>query len=405
MDTFCVLPFAHLNIHPNGQASVCCVSNAPLLDEQGQAYNIRTHELKAIWKSSALQGVRDQMMRGEQPKQCRGCYAMEAKGIESRRELENFAFLKPAQGARDGIGAYFAEREDTDDLRQSRDDLVRYKGRPWNVDLRFDNICNLKCVICGGHSSSRIEADPVHMAWTGEQQIERQPNRFGNVEKWIKSDALLEELIEFGSDVRYLLLAGGEPFRSRLAIDWMAHLGSTGHAKNVVLRIFTNLQRFNEDIVQLLMPFKKIHLILSIDATADTYEYVRFPGKWAVIEKNAARLAQEQTDRLHHANGGIRLSVSRFLRARAAQASAFSCSPFSVSGNRSKNTMSTGWSSIASNSIVWCRRASRLNGVFSPAMRACGSATPFPTPVEPSSSRFVSLMVTSSWSSPAPAAA
>lgn len=312
MQALCVLPFIHLNIHPSGQASVCCVSNAPLLDEQGQPYNIRSHNFEEIWNSRAIAEVREAMLRGERPAACASCYAVEDRGEESRRQIENTVFLEEAAalGPQGGVGAYCAEREGIDDLRTTVAQLAQYDGKPWNFDLRFDNICNLKCVICGGHSSSRIEADSVHMAWTGEQPITRQPNRFGNVEKWIKSDAVMNELIAFGEDVRYLQLAGGEPFLSRLALEWLAHLGASGRAGLVSLRIFTNLQTFDEGIIKLLEPFKKIHMILSIDGTRDVYEYVRYPGRWSTLSAHADLLEHALKDRLSQVDVTINATMS-----------------------------------------------------------------------------------------------
>jgi MoaA/NifB/PqqE/SkfB family radical SAM enzyme len=209
-----------------------------------------------------------------------------------------------------GVGAYCAAREGVAPLRQSAKQVMAYRGKPWNFDLRLDNMCNLKCVICGGHSSSRIEGDAVHMKWTGEQQIERTPNRFENRPSWIKSDEILKEIVAFGSDVRYLQLAGGEPFMSRLALDWMAELGRSGQAREVSLRIFTNLQTFNDRIIGLLEPFKKIHIILSIDSTGDVYEYVRYPGKWAVIEAHASKLAEARRTRLRQVDVSINTTMS-----------------------------------------------------------------------------------------------
>lgn len=312
MDTFCVLPFIHLNIQPNGQATVCCVSTIPLLDNEGKPYNIRTHRLEEIWNSPAMAAVRQQLLNAEQPPQCAGCYEAECRGKESRRQIENHMFLHEESFAvsQKGIGAYCAERENIGEMRTSRENVAQYAGKPWNFDLRFDNICNLKCVICGGHSSSRIESDSIHMAWTGEQPIVREPNRFGDAEMWIKSDALLAELIEFGSEVRYLQLAGGEPFLSKLALSWMACLAQSGRAKDVTLRIFSNLQTFSEEIIDLLSNFRKIHIILSIDGTEDTYEYVRYPGKWHTIERHAAMLASALRGKLQQTDVTINVTMS-----------------------------------------------------------------------------------------------
>ena len=213
-DTLCVLPFIHFNLLPNGQASVCCVSTDPLFDENNLQLNVRTHTLQAIWQSKTLRDVRTQMLASERPSQCLTCYKYEdSSGFSSHRMQQNSLFLN------DNLPI-----DNVENFPQiSRDKLKPTMIKPWYFDLRFDNLCNLKCVICSGSSSSRIENDPIHSAWTGEQSIERNPNRFG-MEKWVQSNILFEELVEMGSDVRFIQLAGGEPFMSELSLKWLKYL-------------------------------------------------------------------------------------------------------------------------------------------------------------------------------------
>jgi MoaA/NifB/PqqE/SkfB family radical SAM enzyme len=289
-DTLCVLPFIHFNILANGRASVCCVSNDPLLDREGTPLNIRTNSMEEIWNSDALRDVRRQMLAGEKPSQCMGCYKYEKRdGAGSHRTGQNWQFLlnpdEPPTLEADGWARFPKIR---------REDLSVDMGKPFYFDLRFDNLCNLKCVICFAYASSRIENDDVHRAWTGEEQIERTPNRFDNAQKWVRSTLLFEELRDIGSEVKYIQLAGGEPFMSDLALRWLAHLGETGGAKHVTLKVFTNLNTLNDRIIELLTPFRFIDMTLSIDAVDEVYEYVRYPGKWDVVLKNAKRLVAER---------------------------------------------------------------------------------------------------------------
>lgn len=304
MDTLCVLPFIHFNLLPNGQASLCCVSTAPLLDSDGKPLNVRTHALTEIWNSDALGEVRALMLAGERPSQCAGCYIYEeAAGAGSHRTGQNSLFLVDRA----------ADIAPTNDWvrfpKIGRDQLKPDMGKPWYFDLRFDNLCNLKCIICFAYASSRIERDPVHRAWTGEPPIERNPNRFGT-ERWVRSEILFDELRDIGSEVRYIQLAGGEPFMSELAMKWLKHLGETGRANFVTLKVFTNLNTFNDEIVSLLEPFRFIDMTLSIDGVGRVYEYVRYPGRWSTVAANAERLAAEQQGRLKHMNVSINATMS-----------------------------------------------------------------------------------------------
>ena len=46
----------------------------------------------------------------------------------------------------------------------------------------------------------------------------------------------------------------------------------------------------NEDFYNLVAQFKKVRLMMSIDGTGDTFDYIRYPGKWKQIDKNIHKL-------------------------------------------------------------------------------------------------------------------
>ena len=106
-------------------------------------------------------------------------------------------------------------------------------------------------------------------------------------------------------------------------------------------------------------------------------------------------------------SGALRIfrNASASLSARATQASALPLALSPASGISSKTTMSTGSPSMASKSMPWRRRAKSANGALRLGSRAWGSATPLPTPVDPSSSRLAISRTTSSAAKPVSAAA
>lgn len=297
-DTLCVLPFMHLNVMPAGTVHPCCASPMAIRDAIGTPLNIRTHTLDAIWKSAGLREIRTAMLHGEEPPHCADCYRVERQGFASVRTNYNALILD----AKPTPSASFASVD--------RASLKEDMGPPTYFDLRFDNVCNLKCVICFASESSSIERDPVHMAWTGEREIERYPNRFDNPAKWVASDDLLAELKAISANAQYVRLAGGEPFRSALALRWLDHLVRSGQAKAITLQVYTNFTLFNERLISLLAAFKVVSLVLSIDGTGDTYEYVRYPAKWSRIEENARLLVAEQQGRLRHLGVSINATMS-----------------------------------------------------------------------------------------------
>lgn len=307
--SLCVLPFIHFNILANGDATLCCASSTPLKNAVGEDLNVRSHSLNEIWHSEGLKGVRKMMLNGEQPSQCAQCYRNE-KRFDGRsfRTQQNALFL--IDDIEQAIDKSTTSDCDDNFPKFFVSDFKEEMDKPALFDLRFDNLCNLKCVICFGSASSQIEKDGVHMQWTGETATERKPNRFDNADNWTASDVLLHELTEISTDTRHIQLAGGEPFLSRLAMRWLKNLKDTGRAKEITLMVYTNFIKFDDDIIELLESFKRVQLILSIDAVGAVYEYARYPGKWSTIEKNARRLTSEINGRLSHLNVTLNVTIS-----------------------------------------------------------------------------------------------
>jgi sulfatase maturation enzyme AslB (radical SAM superfamily) len=81
-------------------------------------------------------------------------------------------------------------------------------------------------------------------------------------------------------------MIGGEP----LVIDFhdtiLEKIISLGMASQVSVRISTNLQSDIERKLELYSHFKKIDLSISVDGSGETYEYIRWPGKWQKIINN-----------------------------------------------------------------------------------------------------------------------
>src|SRR5688572_7287334 len=96
MESFCVLPWVHLATHPQGQVSLCC--RVDYEGGKGMARNGSTHlnlnssSITDIMNSETHRHSRLQMLKGERPPACKGCYHDEDQGVESKRQRENNIF-------------------------------------------------------------------------------------------------------------------------------------------------------------------------------------------------------------------------------------------------------------------------------------------------------------------------
>ena len=94
-DVYCPLPFNHMNWHPNGNVSVCCVAEMfPPNDGfyrnpvNKRMMNLSSNSVHEIWNESSVEEIRQQMLQGVEPPACKGCYKIEERGGTSRRQNE-----------------------------------------------------------------------------------------------------------------------------------------------------------------------------------------------------------------------------------------------------------------------------------------------------------------------------
>ncbi len=273
-DVFCALPWVHLNINPDGAATLCCQSHHPLREENGKPLNLQTHSLEEIWNSSALRGIRADMVAGKPVPHCFACHHNEKIGAGSYRLVAN-------QRWQATVDADLCEGGQT--------------RPPRYFDLRVGNLCNLKCVICKSLYSSQIERDPVHGPWT-EASYQRLEHRFEGSDDWDQAPEILDEIVAISRNVEEIQLAGGEPTINKTMIGWLNHLCETGKAAQIHLGLVTNFINVNPRIYNLLPAFKSVDLKLSIDGYGGVYDYVRYPGKWDYLIRNVEKAKSTRSD-------------------------------------------------------------------------------------------------------------
>lgn len=144
----------------------------------------------------------------------------------------------------------------------------------WRLDYRPDNLCNLKCRMCSPYSSSLIEEEYV---------------KHGQLDDFIpKRDT--DDVIDF--DMSYLeefAILGGEPTFNKKLYSILDYV--TLNPK-VRLSYTTNATSFPKQWSERIKKFKNVHVNLSIDATHDTYEYIRSNAQWKVVEKNIPKIIE-----------------------------------------------------------------------------------------------------------------
>lgn len=187
--------------------------------------------------NDSMKIVKEKFLRNQFPDGCLECKRKEENNLKSKRLYYN-NYLKKYD-IDSGIKTY---------------------------DLRLDKICNLKCVMCGPHLSSK---------WTEDEMVFSK--HIGN--KHIKKDNDLD--FDF-SNALEIYFAGGEPFYIKEVYNILNTLSNNSfNRNNTKIRINTNaIFNKNNKIFKLLQKFKKIEITASIEGTEKINNYIRYPSEW-----------------------------------------------------------------------------------------------------------------------------
>lgn len=282
--TFCPLPWIHLATRPNGDVRVCCTANASgagktdnkevgLVKQDGVNMNLRDHTIEEVWNSEQMRNTRLQMLNGEVPSSCRKCFEEEAKGIKSKRNWET---------------EVWNERIDVQEIvDQTHDDGTLPVNIPY-FDLRLGNLCNLKCIMCSPHDSSKWVKDwklqyPKYELIDLKQDQGWDPS-FDYV--WYKKSSFLDSVKNQAHHIKELYFAGGEPLLIPEHYAILQFMIDEGYAKDCILRYNSNATDISQRLLDMWEYFKEVKFNFSIDSVGEKNDYIRHPSKWDSIVSN-----------------------------------------------------------------------------------------------------------------------
>lgn len=265
---YCPLAWTHLHISTNGDVLPCCIS-----DSKMPFSNINEASFDEIWNGEQIKKFRLDMLADKKNPACTACYKKESTGNWSQRIDAIRKFNKSA----------------TPWVMNTSQDGTSIDGKPIYWDIRFSNICNMRCRMCGHFSSSKWfkDAQELKLRYNNKSYIS------GNSEKAIlpgveDSKLLLDRLEEFISTVEEIYFAGGEPLQMEEHYRILEMLDK--HKRyDVRIRYSTNLLSLkykNKDLIDLWKRFERVECVASIDASGKRAEVIRHDTKWDQIIEN-----------------------------------------------------------------------------------------------------------------------
>ena len=260
--TFCIYPWVHLHAYPTGEAYPCCQSEMKV----GQIGNCRTSKLKEIWNSDKQKQLRQDMLNETPNPTCGRCYEQEDSGFFSGRKSAN-------KHHGHNIKRVLETNEDGS--------LDRFEMTYW--DIRFSNLCNLKCRSCGHIFSSQWYQDQAKLAGGDWKQQNSVLNYAGRTEL-----DMWEQLEPHLDYVEQIYFAGGEPLLMEEHYRILEELVQRKlfHVRLIYNTNFTHTELKGKSVFEYWRQFNSVAVGASLDDSGPRAEYIRKGTDWTVVEQN-----------------------------------------------------------------------------------------------------------------------
>jgi MoaA/NifB/PqqE/SkfB family radical SAM enzyme len=253
--TFCIYPWIHLHAYPTGEAYPCCHAEM----KPGVVGNCRTNTLEEIWTGEPMQRLRDSMLTETPHAACTRCYEQEQSGFFSGRKSAN---------------------------KHHGHQIKKLEHNPFEMtywDIRFSNLCNLKCRSCGHIFSSQWYQDQARLAGPEWKERNTVLNYAGRTETDMWSQ--LEPHLDY---VEQIYFAGGEPL---LMEEHYRILEELVKRKRFDVRLiyntnFTHTDLKGRSVFEYWKQFRSVAVGASLDGHGKPAEYIRKGTVWRDVIKN-----------------------------------------------------------------------------------------------------------------------
>ncbi|MGB1003259.1 MAG: twitch domain-containing radical SAM protein [Salibacteraceae bacterium] len=249
---FCLMPWIHFHVGDNGVAKACCVANI-------KYGNINSNSLEEIWNGTQINKLRVKFANGVLDKRCAVCINSENSGATSIRQ---------------------------ETLKKYPNIHIQKNSEPIYFDIRFSNVCNLKCRTCWHGASSSWFEDAKNLGTNkGKKAVIK------NIEDF---NLFISKVGPYLLKAKEIYLAGGEPLVTEehyLLLDWLIKNGAT----QMKLRYNTNftvLKYKGKSVLDLWKHFTHVEILASLDAKGDLASYVRSNSNWNEILTNFSSVQQ-----------------------------------------------------------------------------------------------------------------
>jgi len=265
---FCLLPWTHLHVRTDGAVLPCCMWSGPPLG------NVRASSLAELWNSPGMKALRSDLMSGSLVAGCGRCHEIERAGFVSMRQKKNI-----------DLGRHRVRERLT-----APDGALPQLPMPV-LDIRFSNVCNLRCRTCDPTQSSAWAADARALGLpVADDSIIK---AYGDWDKlWRQLQPLLTDELQ---DIFFL---GGEPVimeEHYRVLDFLIARKLTD-VRLTYMTNFSTLRFPGRDVMDLWSRFSDVRVTASLDGSGRRGEYLRKGLSWEAVAANRAEMRRRCPD-------------------------------------------------------------------------------------------------------------
>jgi len=298
-ETFCMHPFTGLATREDGAICACCRSHPVGFIQQ--------NSLEEIWNNDDMKRIRKSVLTNIRPPECAPCFNLEDQGVESLRERHISGVIPEAR-----INLY------PNALDALKDDYTMPFEFP-TMELKLNNLCNLKCRMCNPTDSTSWndwavvekyykQEDNYLVKTIQDLKLMESPylDKFTDNPEWWAS---LEKLLPYFRRVEF---AGGEPltdpthYRILEMLQPYAHQIEIKYATNL-----TSLGKGKRNIFDYWPAFKSVAVNVSIDGLGESYEYIRGNANWNELISNIKEI--QKIPNVSRIVGAVAVQVSNIM--------------------------------------------------------------------------------------------
>lgn len=268
-ETFCIYPWIHMHTYPTGETWPCCHAEM----SAGCAGTTKENSLQELANSDRMRELRLDMLSNKKNSYCTRCYEQDEAGFFSGRKSANKHH-----------GHHIKRVAETEADGSYNNFTMTY----W--DVRFSNLCNLKCRSCGHIFSSQWYKDQIALAGPEYKANNPQLTYAGKFET-----DLLEQVLEHIDYVEQIYFAGGEPLvmeEHYTILETLIERGRTD-VRLIYNTNFTQVKLKDKRAFDLWKHFPQVSVGASLDAMGAHAEYIRALTKWQDVETNRRQLMEE----------------------------------------------------------------------------------------------------------------